>query len=88
MRDRNIAQIIQAAIIMGACLVAMPVAGQVTEQSGQRRDARDTRQDTRQDSRSEKVDCRQENQKNNAECRQDKRGSKQEGREKARDIKY
>ena len=59
-----------------------------TEQSKQRQEGRDVRQDTRQQAREEKVDCRQANNKSNAACRQDKRSDKQEGREKARDIKY
>jgi hypothetical protein len=73
---------------MGACLAALPVVAGATEQGSQRRDARDTRQDTRQDSRDAKIDCRQENNKSNAACRQDKRATKQGGREQARDIKY
>ena len=77
-----------ATFLIGACFAALPLAHAATEQAGQRRDARDTRQDTRQDSRETKVDCRQANQKSNAACRQDKHQTKQQGREKARDIKY
>ena len=58
-----------------------------TDNAGERRDARDTRQDTRQDGRKEKVDCRQADQKNNSECRQEYRGDKRDGREQARDIR-
>jgi hypothetical protein len=70
----------------GFLLVTIPAFA--TEQAQERREARDTKQDTRQDARKTKVDCRAADQKNNAECRQDKRNSKQDGREKARDIKY
>jgi len=59
-----------------------------TEQSKQRQEGRDVKQDTRQESRQEKVDCRAENQKSNPACRQDKRENKAEGRQEARDIKY
>jgi cell division protein FtsB len=79
--------------IFGRVLVAsgfLLVTGSVyaTEQAQQRREARDTKQETRQEARETKADCRAEDQKNNAECRQEKRETKQEGREKARDIKY
>ena len=86
MWSNRIAQLAGLALT-GLCLVAMPIAGGSTEQAEQRRDARDTRQDTRPDSRAAKVDCRQADQKNNAQCRQDKRETKQEGRQDARDIK-
>lgn len=59
-----------------------------TEQAQQRREARDTRQDTRPEAREAKIDCRADDQKSNPECRQDKRETKQEGRQQARDIKY
>lgn len=73
--------------LTGLCLATLPIASRATEQGEQRRDARDTRQDTHQASRTAKVDCRQANQKSNAQCRQDKRETKQQGRESARDIK-
>jgi hypothetical protein len=75
-----------ACIIAGILLVT--ATGYATEQSHQRQDARDTRQDAKQGARQEKVDCRQANQKSNAACRHDKRDTKQEGRQDARDIKY
>jgi hypothetical protein len=62
--------------------------GNATEQSQQRQEGRDVKQDTRKDAHKEKVDCRQANNKSNAACRQDKRDTKQGGRQQARDIKY
>lgn len=76
------------AILAAGLLAAGTDTVFATEQAKQRREGRDTRQDTRQDARETKQDCRADDQKSNAECRQDKRGSKQEGRQKARDIKY
>jgi hypothetical protein len=87
MTSRERAHLIRFALISVA-LAAAPLVAAATEQAGQRRDARDTKQDARQESRVEKVDCKQANQKNNSECRQDKRDTKQEGRKDARDIKY
>ena len=84
MRGRNL----PGAVLAGTGLLLAAGPGIGTEQAQQRRDARDTRQDTHQDSRETKVDCKKEDQKNNAECRQDKRDSKQQGRKDARDIKY
>jgi len=75
------------ALAAGGALV-IPTTALATENSGQRQDARDIRQDTRSDSREAKVDCRQADQQSNPECRQDKRDAKQEGRESARDTKY
>ena len=75
-----------ALVAAGLMLAAGP--GFATEQAEQRRDARDTRQDTRRQAREAKQDCRAEDQKSNPECRQDKRETKQQGRETARDIKY
>jgi hypothetical protein len=76
-----------AALVAAGLLVATG-PGYATEQGQQRREARDTRQDTRQESRETKADCRADDQKSNPECRQDKRETKQEGRQEARDIKY
>lgn len=86
----------QSVKVLGRLPLALAAAGLLmvtgsayaTEQAQQRREARDTRQDSRQDARETKIDCRAEDQKNNAECRQDKRETKQEGRQQARDIKY
>jgi uncharacterized membrane protein len=75
-------------LFVAASLTLGAGPGFATEQSKQRQDGRDTKQDARQDSRPEKVDCRQENNKSNAACRNDKRDTKQEGRQQARDIKY
>ncbi len=78
------------ALIPLALSAALLGAGSVnaTEQSQQRQDARDVRQDTRQDAQDAKQDCRADDQKSNADCRQDKRDTKQAGRDQARDIKY
>jgi len=86
----------QSREVFGRLPVALVAAGLLmvtgsvcaTEQAQQRREARDTKQDTRQEARETKVDCRAADQKNNAECRQDKRETKQGGRQEARDIKY
>lgn len=74
--------------LVAAGLLMVTGYGYATEQAQQRREARDTKQDTRQEARETKVDCRADDQKNNAECRQEKRETKQEGRQEARDIKY
>ena len=76
------------ALLLGASALLAAGPAMATEQSQQRQDARDTKQDTRSDSREAKVDCRQADQQSNPECRQDKRGAKQEGRESACDTKY
>lgn len=77
-----------SAVIIATGVSMTSVMGWATEQASERRDARDTKQDTRQDARDTKQDCRADNDQRNAECRQDKRDDKQEGREEARDIKY
>lgn len=74
--------------LVAAGLLLATGSGYATEQAQQRREGRDTKQDTRQEAHKEKVDCRAADQKNNAECRQDKRETKQGGRQEARDIKY
>ena len=74
--------------VVGACLIWVTGSVHATEQAQQRREARDTRQDTRPEAREAKIDCRAADQKSNPECRQDKRETKQEGRQEARDIKY
>jgi len=73
--------------LLAAGLLALAAPAWATEQSQQRQQGRDVKQDTKQDARKTKVDCKQESNKSNAECRQDKRDSKQDGREQARDIK-
>lgn len=75
-----------ALLATGMLTLAFPASA--TEQSKQRQQGRDVRQDARPDARQEKADCRQANEKNNAECRQDKRNTKQDARGQARDIKY
>lgn len=74
--------------LVAAGLLGVTGPGYATEQAQQRREARDTRQDTRQEARETKADCRADDQKSNPECRQDKRETKREGRQEARDIKY
>lgn len=74
-------------VAIAAGLLSVPAYVNATENAKERRDARDTKQDSRQDARETKQDCRAENQKNNAECRQDKRDDKQEGRQESRDVR-
>lgn len=81
-------RIIIVGISLSSGLLAASSLAYATEQSQQRQQGRDVRQDTRQESRETKVDCRAANQKNNAQCRQDKHSTKQGGRKQARDIKY
>ena len=75
-------------VAFAAGLLLLAGSTYATEQAQQRREARDTRQDTRPEAREAKIDCRADDQKSNPECRQDKRETKQEGRQEARDIKY
>jgi hypothetical protein len=75
-------------VLVASGLVFATAPWAQTQNSKERQQARDTKQDSRQGARKEKVDCRQANNKSNAECRQDKRNTKQEGRKDARDIKY
>jgi hypothetical protein len=69
-----------------AAVGSLTLSGAVlaTEQSKQRQEGRDAKQEARK----AKVDCKAADQKNNAECRQDKRETKQEGRQEKRDIKH
>ncbi len=76
----------RAVFVAAGLLLATP-PGFATENAEERRDARDTKQDSKQAARKEKVDCKQANQKNNAQCRQDKRDTKQEGRKDSRDVR-
>lgn len=76
-----------ALILLVASTLITAIPSQATEQSRQRQDARDVRQNTREASRNVKQECRQ-GVVGNADCRQDHRQHKQEGRDKARDIKY
>jgi Flp pilus assembly protein TadB len=84
---KSIARQLAGGALLAAGMLAIATPGWATEQSQQRQQGRDVKQDTRQDSRKTKVDCKQESNKSNAECRQDKRDTKQEGRDQARDIK-
>ena len=76
------------ALLLGASTLLVIGPAIATEQSQDRQDARDIKQDTRSESREAKVDCRQADQQSNPECRQDKRDAKQDGRESARDTQY
>jgi hypothetical protein len=58
----------------------------VTERSGERQEARDTKQEGREEARDTKSACK-EGDKSRSECRQEKRDVKQESREKSRDIR-
>lgn len=82
----GVSAVATAAIAAGVQMMSAPTYA--TEQSGQRQDARDTRQTGRQDARQEKADCRAGDEKNRPECRQDKRDTKQDARGTARDQKY
>ena len=75
------------AVVIASGLLMVTTPGYATENARERRDARDTKQDSRQEARKEKVDCRAANQKNNAQCRQDKRDTKQSGRQESRDVR-
>ncbi|HSC67666.1 MAG TPA: hypothetical protein VLC79_08245 [Cellvibrio sp.] len=75
------------AIALATGLLMVTASVYATENARERRDARDTKQESRQDAHAKKVDCRQEDQKSNAECRQDKRNAKQDGREESRDVR-
>ncbi len=75
------------AVLVAAGLLLATTPGFATENAQERRDARDTKQDSKQTARKEKVDCKAANQKNNAQCRQDKRDTKQEGRQESRDVR-
>lgn len=57
------------------------------ERSGERQDARDTKQIGRQEARQNKQECKAGDEKSRAECRQEKRDTKQEARSTAKDIK-
>lgn len=85
-RKRLLIAVATATIAAGVQMMSAPTYA--TEQSGQRQDARDTRQTGRQDARQEKAECRAGDEKNRPECRQDKRDTKQDARGTARDQKY
>jgi len=75
------------ALLVAAGFLLVTPPGFATENAQERRDARDTKQDSKQTARKEKVDCKAANQKNNAQCRHDKRDTKQEGRQESRDVR-
>ena len=76
-----------AGVLACVGLLTFSSAGLATEQSKDRQEGRDVKQDAKQQARAGKVDCKAANQKSNAECRQDKRDTKQQGREDKRDTK-
>jgi hypothetical protein len=76
-----------SAIALAMGLLLMTTSVYATDNARERRDARDTKQESRQDARSTKIDCRQEDNKSNAECRQDKRQDKQDGRKDSREVR-
>jgi len=75
------------AVVVASGFLMMTTPGYATENAQERRNARDTKQDSREGARKEKVDCRQANQKSNAACRHDKRDTKQEGRQDSRAVR-
>jgi hypothetical protein len=54
------------AVVIASWLLMVTTPGYATENARERRDARDTKQESRQEARNQKVDCRAANQKNNA----------------------
>ena len=70
-------QVTVFSLSFAATLLIVPMASYTTEQAGQRREAREVKQETHQEARETKV-----------ECRQDKRNTKQDARKEGRDIKY
>ena len=78
-----------SSLIIAAGLLAMSAPSyseSVTERSGERQQARNTRQSGRELARDTKAACK-EGDKNRSECRQEKLNIKQKSRETARDIK-
>ena len=57
------------------------------ERSGERQEARDTKQVGRQDAREGKQECKAGDENSRAECRQGKRDAKQDAKSTAKDIK-
>ena len=74
-------------VVVASGFLMVTIPGYATENAQERRNARDTKQDSREGARKEKVDCRQANQKSNAACRHDKRDTKQEGRQDSRAVR-
>ena len=74
-------------VVIASGLLMVTTPGYATENAQERRDARDTKQDSKQEARKEKVDCKAADQKNNSQCRQDKRDTKQTGRQDSRDVR-
>jgi len=87
MNTRKIWAVARSVVIASGLLMATTPGYAATENADERRDARDTKQNSKQDARKEKVNCKAADQKNNAECRQDKRNTKQEGRQDSRDVR-
>ncbi len=77
-----------AGALVAVGLLTVSGAALSTDNSKQRQEGRDVKQDAKQDARAGKVDCKAADQKSNSECRQDKRDTKQQGREDKRDVKH
>jgi hypothetical protein len=77
-----------AGMLIAAALLSISSASLATEQSKDRQEGRDVKQDAKQQARTEKAACKTTDGKSNAECRQDKRDTKQEGREDKREVKH
>ena len=81
-------QMVVSSMAIATALLIAPLTSYATEQGGQRREAREIKQDARGDARETKAECKAGDEKSRAECRQEKRGTKQDAREEARDTKY
>ena len=78
-----------SSLIIAAGLLAMSAPSyseNASDRSGNRQEARDTKQEGRGEARDTKADCKEGN-KSNSDCRQGKRDDKQKSKEEARDIK-
>jgi len=77
-----------ATLVIATGVQWVSVPAYATDQSNQRQDARDTKQEGRNTARDTKQACKSGDEKSRPECRQDKRNTKQDTRGTARDIKY
>ena len=79
-----------SSLIIAAGLLAMSAPSyseSMSDRSGDRQEARDTKQEGREQARDAKAACK-EGDESRAECRQEKRDVKQESRDTARDLKH
>ena len=89
MNNKKYFKDIASSLIITAGLLAIwapSYSESMSERSGERQEARDTKQGGREVARDAKAACK-EGDGSRPECRQGKREIKQESREKARDIK-